>query len=346
MKPVARRALAVVTSLPGRLVITAALLAAVALSIDWTQVGDRVGAGHWGVFALAVAALIAGLTLGGVRWHLLLRAAGLPVTGAETGRAYAIGLFANNFLPTSFGGDAARAIIVAPPGRGLVRALVSVLVDRLTALICLVAVCWLLVALNPSTVPGELVLALGVLTVAGAVGLVIALPAMRRGAARFLPARLRPSAAEVGAQLRAYLADFTLMWRIFALGLGFQAFVVLEAWLLVRSVDLDIPLAVIAVSLPLALVATMLPFSIAGFGLREGAYVVILGTAGVSAADATLFSLLSVIAMTLASLPGGLAMLLKRDALVRSPDRPPHRPRPGAAPPAVRPDEAIPSGDE
>lgn len=324
-----RRALAIITSLPGRIAVTVALLAVVAMQIDWQQLSDRVGSGHWGLFALAVLALLAGLSLGAVRWHVLLSGAGLHVPPAETGRAYAIGLFANNFLPTSFGGDAARAFVVAPPGRGLTRALVSVLVDRATALACLVTLCWAVLPFDPSAVPGVLVLALAALTVVGIVAAAVVVPALRHGAPRFLPARLRPSAAEVAVQLGTYAADRTLIARTIALGLGFQAFVMLESWLVAQSVDLDIPFTLLAVSLPLALAATVLPFSIAGFGLREGAYVVILGTAGVSAADATLFSLLTVLAMTLASLPGGLAMLLRRDDSSTAPLPPgpePHEP--------------------
>jgi hypothetical protein len=53
-----------------------------------------------------------------------------------------------------------------------------------------------------------------------------------------------------------------------------------------------------------------LPISVGGFGVREGSFVALLAEAGVSSSDATLLSLLSAAAMALASLPGGLVLLV------------------------------------
>ena len=65
--------------------------------------------------------------------------------------------------------------------------------------------------------------------------------------------------------------------------------------------------------MPLVLIATAPPISVGGFGVREGSFVALLADAGVSAADATLLSLLSAAVMVLASLPGGLALLIGYD---------------------------------
>jgi hypothetical protein len=80
--------------------------------------------------------------------------------------------------------------------------------------------------------------------------------------------------------------------------------------------------ALIAVVVPLVLIATALPVSIGGFGVREGSYVALLADAGVSSGDATLLSLLSAAAMALASLPGGLVLLVGHEAppLASQPD--------------------------
>ena len=81
--------------------------------------------------------------------------------------------------------------------------------------------------------------------------------------------------------------------------------------LIALSISLDVSFAVLGVTLPLVLVITV-PVSIGGFGVREGSYVLLLSYAGVSATDATLFSLLSAAAFALASLPGALALLVRR----------------------------------
>ena len=77
-----------------------------------------------------------------------------------------------------------------------------------------------------------------------------------------------------------------------------------------RAVGLDLPFSLMAVAMPLILLISLMPISIAGFGVREGGMIFVLGAAGVSATDATVISLTGVVAVMLATLPGGIAMLL------------------------------------
>ena len=306
----ARRLLAVATSFPVRLLVTVGLLAAIALTLDWGQVGERLEEGSWAWFAAGVGVLACALGFGAVRWHLLLRAAELPVSRWQTARAYAIGLFANNFLPTSFGGDAARGFLVARGGTALVRSLTSVLVDRASAIACLILVGVGAFVIASREVPddlGFLLLAVAVLA-AGAVAL--ALPLVRAQRLRaLLPERLRPHAREVRDTLLAYGRDRRLVAFVLGLGLVYQALTVASLAMVARAIELDLDFALAAVVLPLVLVATLFPISVAGFGVREGGFIVLLDQAGFSAADATLLSLLSVVAMALATSPGALALL-------------------------------------
>jgi hypothetical protein len=71
---------------------------------------------------------------------------------------------------------------------------------------------------------------------------------------------------------------------------------------------LDLSYALLAVSVALVLPMTLLPISIAGFGVREGGFALVLGEAAVSAADATLVSLIGVVMLAVASLPGAVAL--------------------------------------
>src|SRR5688572_8921110 len=56
---VLRRLGAIATSLPGRILISAGLLAIVALSIDWGDVADQLSDASWGLFALGTLMLVA-----------------------------------------------------------------------------------------------------------------------------------------------------------------------------------------------------------------------------------------------------------------------------------------------
>jgi uncharacterized protein (TIRG00374 family) len=315
------------------------LLGFVAINIDLGAAADRLREGRWEWFAVAVALLLVALGIGAWRWHVLLAAAGISSTRRETLRAFAIGVFCTTFLPTSFGGDGVRAWIVGRPRGAVVRALTSVGVDRATALACLVAVGWLLAALNPGAVPGSLALALLVASVAGA-GVVGVLSAalVRPGSwLRRLPtwlarrhearaARLTAWAQEGRGVLRAYVRSRRVVWAVVGLGCAYQLVAVAFLWALTRVVQVDLAPSTVAVALPLIVLANLIPLSIAGFGVREGAFVVVLGTADVTATDATVLSLLTITALALSGMPGALA-LLARGEMPPRPDLPSHPPR-------------------
>jgi hypothetical protein len=313
---VLRRLAAIATSLPGRILISAGLLAIVAFSIDWGDVSDQLSEASWGLFALGTLLLVGNISLAALRWQILLNGAGLHPRLRDSARAYWIGLFANNLLPSGFGGDAVRAWLVAPKGAALARALTSVLVDRATAFALLVPIAWVGVAVGAGEIPGSIVVLLAVVTAASAVAALAAIVLLRRrGLGRFLPTALRPWASEVARTLRRYGAERERMAEVVLLAVVFQFLVITSTWVLSESLGLDIDPELIAVVLPLVLFATVVPISIAGFGVREGAFVALLGEAGVSSGDAVLLSLATVASVAIASLPGGVLMIVRHERI-------------------------------
>jgi uncharacterized membrane protein YbhN (UPF0104 family) len=297
------------TSIPVRAAVTLVLLGALAVWIDWGKVVDRVEQGEWRLFALGVLVVAAALVIGALRWHVFLLAGEIDATVPQTLRAYWIGMFANNFLPTGFGGDAARAIVIRPAAPSTARAVASVVVDRLTALACLFALSWLAVVIAVDEIPGSLVGVLAIVSIVGGV-LAAGLALLARCGERSIAGGFGHRAARVLAQGRAVAGSRSVLAFTTALGLLYQATIVLASWIIARAIDLDLSFALLAVVTPLVIVATLMPISIAGFGVREGGYVALLAQAGVSGADATLLSLLSVAALAIATLPGAAAMLL------------------------------------
>lgn len=304
-----RRAARFATSLPVRIAVSVGLLAIVAASIDWDTVAGALEDAGWGWFAAAAAVAFAATVVAGLRWNALLHRAGLATTAYGAVRAFFIGTFANNFLPSAYGGDAVRGWIVGRSGKPLVRSLTSVITDRISALVCLLLLAWIAAALKAGEVPGDvfalLLLASG-LAVAG--GLVAVVALRREGLGRFLPETIRPWAGEAKQVLRTYGRDRGLQLEVLVLGLAYQAMIIAAFWFLAIGLDLGLDPAELTLVVPPVVIIAALPISIAGFGVREGAFVVLLGEYGVSAADATLLSLLSVVAVAIASAPGGVAI--------------------------------------
>ena len=105
------------------------------------------------------------------RWRPLLVVASVPASIALTVRAYLAGAFANNLLPTGFGGDALRAWLVSRASLPFARSLTSVAVDRATALGCGIALAWVGVAVQPEGLGAAQVAPLGLVTAAAAIAL-------------------------------------------------------------------------------------------------------------------------------------------------------------------------------
>ena len=296
-----------------RALVTAVLLAAIATRVDWSAAGHRVANGRPIWFIVGVLLLAAAEFVGAARWHILLHGAQVDARRGQTLRAYLIGVFTNNFLPTSFGGDLTRAWIVSRSRGGLVRALTSVAFDRATAIWCLVAVAWGALATDPGAVPRSLVVALLAMTAGGIVATSVVLRlALTTGTwnAGRLPVRVREWILEARATLRLYTRSPGVVVRASTLGVIYQVIAVACVWTLARSINLDLAFSLVAITSPLVLVITLVPISIAGFGVREGGMILVFGTAGVSATNATLLSLVGVAAIGLASLPGAAAMLM------------------------------------
>jgi hypothetical protein len=300
---------AALTSLPTRLLVTAVTLTVVAIAIDWSQVEERLSRGEWQWFAGGVGLLALACVLAAVRWHLLLRAADVPTTPRRTLILYFFGTFANNLLPTSFGGDAMRAVAAGGSG-AMARAAATVTVDRLTAVACLFPIASAALLVDPDPVPAELASLFLISTAGCAVIGGAALSSLRsRRLGGLVPRRAQDAAREIRDTVLGYLRNARLLIALAILGVAYQLLALVTTIWLARSIGLDLPFSLAAVVIPLVLLATLFPISLAGFGIREGSFVVLLGTAGVDAAPAAVLSLLSVAALALASLPGIVVLL-------------------------------------
>ena len=242
-----------------RAIVTCVLLAAIATQVDWSSAGHRVANGRPVWFAVGVLLLVAAELVGAARWHVLLHGAHVGARRGQTLRAYLIGVFTDNFLPTSFGGDVTRAWIVSRSRGRLVRALTSVAFDRATAIWCLVAVAWAALATDPGAVPRSLVVALLGMTLGGiAATAVIFRLVVTTGTwdAGWVPARVREWTLEARETLQLYIQSPAVVLRASALGVIYQVIAVACVWALARSINLDLAFSLVAITSPLVLVIT------------------------------------------------------------------------------------------
>jgi uncharacterized membrane protein YbhN (UPF0104 family) len=286
-----------------RLVVSGLLLGAVLVYADVDEVARALRDGNWAWFAAAVALMGTSSVFGAVRWRMLLQHARIDVSQLRAVRIFAAGLFLNNLLPTSFGGDAVRAWLVGRESGRLTRATTATIVDKATALVCLFLVAWAAIAFDRAAVPSSVIRVLGWVTL----GLVAALAVAALAAAgarpivRRLPDRPVALIREAWSALRGWAGSRKLMTWLLGLGLVYQGLGVLVVVLVGKTVGVDVSFPLAAAVTPVVLVAMLVPVSIGGIGVREGGFVLLLGEAGIGAADATVVSLLSAATILLAS---------------------------------------------
>jgi uncharacterized membrane protein YbhN (UPF0104 family) len=166
---------------------------------------------HAGYLATGFIVYAAAVLLGVFRWHLLVRALGLPLAPRDALRYGLLGVFFNTFLPGSVGGDIVKAGALARAQSRRAAAVATVIMDRAIALWALVwfvamlgGVFWLAGLLSGPAGAAAASIVWGALAVAfgtGAVWLLVGLLPDRR-AGRFA-ARLRrlPLAGRAAADL-------------------------------------------------------------------------------------------------------------------------------------------------
>lgn len=281
---------------------------------DLREVGRALRTADPRFVLLSVALVPLGWIVSIVRWRLLLRALGGEADIGLLLRASLVGIFFNNLLPGTMGGDAVRVYQTSRAGLSGARAVAVILVDRflgLTALLAFAAVALTVeqsaVARNPSLLYD---LAAGIAVALFSSWLLFSRTTWVRtllGRLRAaLPKRFQGFFDRVFDALFAFQGRYWVLAQGFALSLGVQALVVANALCLARALHIQVPPADYFFMVPLALFAMMMPVSINGVGVRESIWAFFLVPFGVATSTALAFAWLDYGLILAQAVIGGL----------------------------------------
>jgi uncharacterized membrane protein YbhN (UPF0104 family) len=127
-------------STPGGLLRVLGTIVALALVIylitqqGWEEIVAAVARIELWRFVVAILLTLVSRLAVARRWHVLLRSGGVNATWSQSLRITFAGLFANNFLPTTVGGDVARMAGALQVGFDATVSAASLVVDRLIGL--------------------------------------------------------------------------------------------------------------------------------------------------------------------------------------------------------------------
>ncbi len=312
-----------------RLTVSAALIAWILAKTPFREVAAAFRSADLRFVLLAVALNPVGYYTSVRRWRLLIRAQGRDAPDSFLLRSFLVGVFFNNLLPSTIGGDTMRVLDTARTGVGRAKAVAIIFVDRFVGLLALmlfalvgILVSGRLTARDPDlyawVLGGAIVLALGA-------GLLF-LPSERTirllaWLEERLPGSLRRLFARATGALLAFQGKGSVLGRAFAWSLALQTSVVLNGYILSRALHVPIPLHYFFLIVPLALFVMMLPVSINAIGVRENVWAFFFVTFGVSAASGVAVAWLDYGNVLLQALVGGAIYAWGRRGAVAVPEQ-------------------------
>lgn len=293
--------------------ITGGLLYYLSSKIDLTHALALLSSAHPGAVLAALLMIGAQQFIIAMRWRVLAGMKG-PVPGYVPFLRWTMeGLFFNQALPSSVGGDAIRMFRLARDGGvGTTRAVSSVLLDRAFGLlgIVVIAAAFLPAMFHLITDP---VMQKGVVLMlaAGLGGFVLFL------VLDALPAKVRrwKMVAEflnMSRQARQVILNPAKLVKITLSTAVGQILALSSFYVLALGIGTDVGYGVTMAVLPVAILIATIPVTIAGWGLREGVLVLALSFAAVPEAEALALSVLYGLVQIAVGLPGGLIWLMAR----------------------------------
>lgn len=267
------------------------------------------GANLW-LLAVAVGMQVLGAAIMAARWRLLLEVRDVRPGFSYLFTATVSAFFFRQFLPSVVGGDAIRSVAAWRAGADPGFAALSLVADRLFGLLALIL--FLVVAsVFMTQVAGGLPglwagMGLAVAVVGG--GLVFL---MAPGRIR-LPARAPARLHRILDAMRVFAGAHRIIPSCLGLSILLQINVVTFYWVIGQALGLGVPYGAFYVIVPIAIFMMMAPFSINGIGIREVAFIYLLGIWNIERELALAFAWLEFGTILTAGLLGGAVYLLHR----------------------------------
>ena len=256
-----------------KVVVAAALMAALAWSMDWRELGGHAGELDWTLATIAFLAIVLEMPVNALKWYWSLRLHDQLFPWRYLFRIGCMSYFLNNFMPSAIGGDVYRVYRTWPASGDKAFAVSAVLLERLVgvAILMLNGFVGALFLLDRPLARTFVI----VVVVAAAVGL-LCLPLILRMQRGGLLSRRFPKLAGIETMFgRVLKLRREWGWLLFA-SCMFQALAALVVYLCFAAVgsNVDAPTAFLITAA--AGLASVLPISISGLGVVEGS---IAGTA-------------------------------------------------------------------
>ena len=291
-----------------RAIVTIVILWLIIRSIDMAQVWNVLKQTRPEFLIVALLMQFASTTVSAYRWQLIMQNLNFGQSFSFYWHSYFKGMFFNQGLPTSIGGDAIKVLDIANLGYRKRDALYGVMADRIIGLGALLSLTLMAYLISPAFLPEKVHRPIFMLIALGALGFMGIFflkyfKLLQQYPKLMILSVIAERLHQALSSHRFQLVAASLLIPLFAL-LGFFA----TGW----GLGLRYPLMTYFAIVPPAIVLTIIPVSIAGWGVREGALVGLFSLIGANKTAVLMMSLLYGLTLIVVSLPGLISYLKGR----------------------------------
>lgn len=302
--------------------ISTGLLAWLIWTINWSEMVSALRDFSWPLMLLSVALFTANHFLTAARLRVLLRAQAIDITYGYAVRLTFSGLYANNFLPSTVGGDVVKYAILAQRGISKAESAASLIMDRVVNLAAIIALTPLSYLLINEMMPRWQTSYLLIMLVAGVAGTaaLIALYRYQHRLINWLEAahsehkwltRATSALARILRILSNWMTRPGTLMAGFLYSLGSIAFTVGSLWILAVGSGSPVTYLQTAAIAILVYFATLLPISFNGLGLQEVSFTLLFAQFSTPEPTALTIAILYRLVLILTSLPGGVLSMVR-----------------------------------
>ena len=274
---------------------------------------------------LSLSTHIFGVWITAFRWKTLLNTQKVRLGTSTLSVTVLIGLFFNNILPTSIGGDVFRTYDASKKAKIPLSTSASVIVvERLTGVVS--AATYLIAALflgftaignQPVIIPIVIFFIISLI-----IAFLIINPSVLRLGKLFnrfsFLRRLREKLSNTYNTLSSFKKYKVVLVKVLIYSFLLQFSVILNYWLAARALGIDLSLTAFIFIVPVVAIIAMIPISIGGIGPRENSLVFIMVAMGITNEKAALCSLLILFMFILVGIVGGIVYIVRSYFIARS----------------------------
>ncbi|MBF0188342.1 MAG: flippase-like domain-containing protein [Magnetococcales bacterium] len=279
---------------------------------DLEKTGDQLSSADPLLLLAAFATAMLCIFLSVFRWIAVLETMKVSIKYLYGLQLVLIGIFFNQALPSTVGGDAVRAWRLYRDGYPGGLSVRSVMMDRIIALVGLTLLVVLCLPLLYFQLGNSLSFWMILALIMAAASAVVTLLLLKHLPERFQTNKITRGLVTLSSDAWQILHHARIARITLGISMFIHASVTFVVYCLALALSIEVSFLACLVLVPPVVLVSVVPISLAGWGVREGAMIAAFGFIGIPAQEAFVLSVGFGLVILATGLPGGPVWLLTR----------------------------------